>query len=164
MTRLKSTLLAALAGSSMLAGAAFADGHAKLSGDLVIFSDMSNPAPRAVMEGMVERFGEMHPDLNIELTVIDREAYKTQIRNFLTANAPDVANWYAANRMRPYVDAGLFEDISDVWEGQLSEELASTKGAMTLDGKQWGVPGCPRQWQEVLHAGFQVPVDRCGLV
>ncbi|MDP5359657.1 MAG: carbohydrate ABC transporter substrate-binding protein, partial [Paracoccaceae bacterium] len=61
-----------------------------LSGDLVIFSDMSNPAPRAVMEGMVERFGAMHPDLNIELTVIDREAYKTQIRNFLTANAPDV--------------------------------------------------------------------------
>ena len=73
--------------------------HDKLSGDLVIFSDMSNPAPRAVMEGMVERFGAMHPDLNIELTVIDREAYKTQIRNFLSANPPDVANWYAANRM-----------------------------------------------------------------
>jgi len=98
------------------------------------------------MEGMVERFGAMHPDLNIELTVIDREAYKTQIRNFLTANTPDVANWYAANRMRPYVDAGLFEDISDVWEGQLSEELASTKGAMTLDGKQWGVPYTYYQW------------------
>ena len=145
MTRLKSLALAALAGTTMLAGAAFADGHA-LKGDLKIFSDMSNPAPRAVMEGMVARFGEMHPDLNIELTVIDREAYKTQIRNFLTADAPDVANWYAANRMRPYVDAGLFEDISDVWEGQLSEELASTKGAMTLDGKQWGVPYTYYQW------------------
>ena len=145
MTRLTSTLLGALAGTTMLAGAAFADGHA-LKGDLKIFSDMSNPAPRAVMEGMVARFGEMHPDLNIELTVIDREAYKTQIRNFLTADAPDVANWYAANRMRPYVDAGLFEDISDVWEGQLSEELASTKGAMTLDGKQWGVPYTYYQW------------------
>ena len=48
-------------------------GHA-LSGDLIIFSDMSNPAPRAVMEGMVARFGAMHPDLNIELTVVDREA------------------------------------------------------------------------------------------
>ncbi|MEM7521480.1 MAG: ABC transporter substrate-binding protein [Pseudomonadota bacterium] len=146
MTSLKSTVLAAIAGTTMLAGMAFADGHAKLSGDLVIFSDMSNPAPRAVMEGMVERFGAMHPDLNIELTVIDREAYKTQIRNFLTADAPDVANWYAANRMRPYVDAGLFEDISDVWEGTLSEELASTKGAMTLDGKQWGVPYTYYQW------------------
>ncbi len=145
MTRLKSMMLGALAGTTMLAGAALADGHG-LKGDLKIFSDMSNPAPRAVMEGMVERFGEMHPDLNIELTVIDREAYKTQIRNFLTADAPDVANWYAANRMRPYVDANLFEDISDIWEGQLSEELASTKGAMTLDGKQWGVPYTYYQW------------------
>ncbi len=146
MTSLKTTLAAALAGATMLAGTAFADGHAKLTGDLKIFSDMSNPAPRAVMEGMVARFGEMHPDLNIELTVIDREAYKTQIRNFLTADAPDVANWYAANRMRPYVDAGLFEDISDVWDEQMSTELASTKGAMTLDGKQWGVPYTYYQW------------------
>lgn len=137
---------AALGLVAVMATGALADGHAKLSGDLKIFSDMSNPAPRAVMEGMVERFGEMHPDLNIELTVIDREAYKTQIRNFLTANTPDVANWYAANRMKPYVDAGLFEDISDIWEGTLSDELASTKGAMTLDGKQWGVPYTYYQW------------------
>ena len=56
--------------AAMTSGAS-ADGHA-LSGDLVIFSDMSTPAPRAVMEGMVERFGEMHPALNIELTIILR--------------------------------------------------------------------------------------------
>ncbi|WP_245820482.1 ABC transporter substrate-binding protein [Flavimaricola marinus] len=128
-----------------MASQAFADGHA-LSGDLVIFSDMSNPAPRAVMEGMVERFGEMHPDLNIELTIIDREAYKTQIRNFLTADAPDVANWYAANRMRPYVEAGLFADISDLWAEPEFESLASTRGAMTIDGAQYGVPYTYYQW------------------
>lgn len=139
-------LLASVAASVALTGAAFAGSHAKLSGDLVIFSDMSNPAPRAVMEGMVERFAAMHPDLNIELTVIDREAYKTQIRNFLSANPPDVANWYAANRMRPYVDAGLFEDISDLWGEAELADLASTKGAMTLDGKQWGVPYTYYQW------------------
>ncbi len=139
--------VAALGALAISASAALAGSHGeKLSGDLVIFSDMSNPAPRAVMEGMVERFGAMHPDLNIELTVIDREAYKTQIRNFLTANPPDVANWYAANRMKPYVEAGLFEDISDLWEGPIGEELASTKGAMTLDGKQWGVPYTYYQW------------------
>lgn len=140
------SVLATLAATAALTTGAFAGSHGKLSGDLVIFSDMSNPAPRAVMEGMVERFGAMHPDLNIELTVIDREAYKTQIRNFLTANAPDVANWYAANRMRPYVDAGLFEDVSDVWAEPELADLASTKGAMTLDGKQWGVPYTYYQW------------------
>ncbi|MDG1867229.1 MAG: ABC transporter substrate-binding protein [Yoonia sp.] len=139
------TSFAAIVAAGITATSAQADAHA-LSGDLVIFSDMSNPAPRAVMEGMVERFGEMHPELNIELTVIDREAYKTQIRNFLTADAPDVANWYAANRMLPYVEAGLFEDVSDMWEGQMSEELASTKGAMTIDGKQYGVPYTYYQW------------------
>ena len=140
--------VAALVASAVLATGALAESHsAPLTGDLVIFSDMSNPAPRAVMEGMVERFGAQNPDLNIELTVIDREAYKTQIRNFLAANPPDVANWYAANRMRPYVEAGLFEDVSDLWqEGEIAENLGSTIGALTIDGKQYGIAYTYYQW------------------
>ncbi len=139
--RIKSTLTA-LALSATCASSAFA-----LSGDLKIFLDTSNPAPRATMEAMIERFQAEHPDMNIETTVIDREAYKTQIRNFLTANSPDVATWYAANRMTPYVKAGLFEDVSDLWmEEDIATNLASTKGAMTIDGKQWGIPYTYYQW------------------
>ena len=138
--------VAALATATILAGGSTAFGQS-LSGDLKIFLDTSNPAPRATMEAMIARFQEQHPDLNIETTVIDREAYKTQIRNFLTANSPDVATWYAANRMTPYVNAGLFEDVSDLWEEpEIAENLASTKGAMTIDGKQWGVPYTYYQW------------------
>ncbi len=133
---------AALALTTALAGPA----SAELTGDLRIFFNDQNPAPRAAMEGMVERFQAMHPDLNIELTLIDREANKTQIRNYLTANAPDVNGWYAGNRMRPYVNAGLFEDVSDLWDGPMGEELASTRPALTLDGKQWGVPYSYYQW------------------
>lgn len=140
--------LAALATTALVATGAYAESHAApLTGDFVIFSDMSNPAPRAVIEGLAADFGEMHPDLNIEVTVIDRDAYKTQLRNFLTANPPDVANWYAANRMMPYVKAGLFEDVSDLWEDPvMADQLASTKGALTIDGKQWGVPYTYYQW------------------
>ncbi len=133
---------AGLAAATMLSGAA----QAELTGDLRIFFDDQNPAPKAAIEGMVERFGAMHPDLDIELTLIDREANKTQIRNYLTANAPDINGWYAGNRMRPYVEAGLFEDVSDLWDGQLGEDLASTRSAMTIDGKQWGVPYTFYQW------------------
>lgn len=137
------TAAAALALTTGISSPAFAE----LSGTLKIFSDMSNPAPRAVMEKMAADFDAMHPDLDVELTIIDREAYKTQIRNFLSANPPDVANWYAANRMRPYISAGLFEDVSDLWEEpEIAENLASTKGAMTIDGKQWGVPYTYYQW------------------
>ena len=139
---------------SILTAAAFATAaflatpaSAGLTGDLKIFLDTSNPAPRATMEAMIARFAALHPELDIETTIIDREAYKTQIRNFLTADAPDVATWYAANRMRPYVSAGLFEDVSDLWqEPEIAENLASTKGAMTIDGKQWGVPYTYYQW------------------
>ena len=139
------TSLAALAVAGVTATTAFADGH-QLSGDLTITSDMSNPAPRAVMEGLVAGFQELHPEMNIELTIVDREAWKTQIRNALGANAPDVVNWYAANRMGPYVEAGLFEDISDMYANGDLPGLDAVKGAMTLDGKQWGVPYTYYQW------------------
>ncbi|WP_421701882.1 extracellular solute-binding protein [Aliiroseovarius sp.] len=119
---------------------------AELSGTLRIISDMSNPAPRAIMEGLAADFDAVHPNLTVELEVVDREAWKSQIRNALTANPPDVINWYAANRMGPYVKAGLFEDISDMWANGDLPGLDSVKGAMTMDGKQWGVPYTYYQW------------------
>ena len=134
---------AALAATTMLAGAAPAQ---ELSGTLRIVSDMSNPGPRAVMEGLAAEFDEMHPDLEVDLTVVDREAWKTQIRNVLSADPPDVVNWYAANRMAPYVNAGLFMDITDWWEAGDYEGLDSVRGALTQDGRQWGIPYTYYQW------------------
>ncbi|WP_071673354.1 ABC transporter substrate-binding protein [Nioella nitratireducens] len=138
------TPLAVLAATTMLSGMAVAQDD--LSGTLRIFSDMSNPAPRAIIEGLAADFDAMHPDLTVELTVVDREAWKTQIRNALSANPPDVVNWYAANRMRPYVDAGLFMDITDWWDAGDYDGLDSVRGAMTLDDRQWGVPYTYYQW------------------
>ena len=140
------TSAAALACATMLSGTAFAGGHGALSGTLRITSDMSNPAPRAVMEQLAADFDAMHPDLTVELTIVDREAWKTQIRNVLSANAPDVVNWYAANRMGPFVDAGLFLDITEWWDAGDYEGLESVRGAMTMDDRQWGVPYTYYQW------------------
>lgn len=140
------TMLAALVAGTMFAGAPAVAQTEPLTGELRIFLDTSNPAPRATMEEMIARFQEMHPDLAIETTIIDREAYKTQLRNFLSANAPDVATWHAGNRMAPYVEAGLLEDVSDLWDEEVSRLLASSKESMTIDGKQWGVPYTYYQW------------------
>jgi multiple sugar transport system substrate-binding protein len=137
---------ASVAGAVLVTGLAGAAAAQDLSGTLRISSDMSNPGPRAVMEQLAADFDAMHPDLTVELTIVDREAWKTQIRNVLSANPPDVVNWYAANRMGPYVEAGLFMDISDWWEAGDYEGLESVKGAMTIDGKQWGIPYTYYQW------------------
>ncbi|QFU08528.1 Multiple sugar-binding protein precursor [Rhodobacteraceae bacterium THAF1] len=138
-------LSASVAALSLFATGALAQ-DSDLSGTLRIISDMSNPAPRAVMEGMAAEFDEMHPDLTVELEVVDREAWKSQIRNALSANPPDVVNWYASNRMGPYVDAGLFMDITDWWDAGDYEGLESVKGALTLNDAQWGVPYTYYQW------------------
>ena len=136
----------ALAATTMLSGVVSAQ-DAGVSGPLRIFSDMSNPAPRAVMEDMVARFEEANPEVEVELVITDREAWKTQIRNVLQSGGADIVNWYAGNRMAPYVEAGLFMDISDLWEeGGLTESLASTQGSMTMDDGIWGVPYTYYQW------------------
>ncbi len=106
-----------------------------------------DPLPLAAMEALIADFEAANPDIDVQLNNFDHEGYKTAIRNFLTADAPDLANWYAGNRMAPFVKAGQFQDVSDVWtDNGLGDSLASAKASMTIDGKQWGVPYTYYQW------------------
>ena len=92
--------LAGLALSAMLMGSvAFA-------GEIVINSDHSDPAPKKAMEELIADFQAKHPDITVKWNNFDHEGYKAAIRNFLTADPPDVAAWYAGNRMAPFVEAG----------------------------------------------------------
>lgn len=136
----KKTLAPFLVGASLLATQAFA-------GELVINTDTSDPAPKAAFAAVIEGFEKENPDVSVTWNLFDHEGYKTSIRNFLTADAPDLANWYAGNRMLPYVNAGLFEPVDDVWEENgLNDSLASAAASMTIDGKKWGVPYTYYQW------------------
>jgi len=95
-----------------------------------------DPIPLAAMEALIADFEAANPDIDVQLNNFDHEGYKTAIRNFLSADSPDLANWYAGNRMAPFVKAGQFMDVSDVWEANgLGDSLASptptTSGAST---------------------------------
>jgi multiple sugar transport system substrate-binding protein len=123
-----------------------------------------DPIPLAAAEALIADFEAANPEIDVQLTNFDHEAYKNAIRNFLTANPPDLANWYAANRMRPFVEAGLFADISDVWANNgLTEALASSVPSSTIDGKQYAVPYTYYQWgiyynrDAYAAAGVEVP-------
>ncbi len=135
-------LFAVVAAGAMFATASFAQQRT-----LVINTDTSDPAPKAAFEALIAGFEAENPDVKVEWNLFDHEGYKTSIRNFLTADAPDLANWYAGNRMLPYVNAGLFEPVDDVWnENGLNESLKSAASSMTIDGKKWGVPYTYYQW------------------
>ena len=106
-----------------------------------------DPIPLAAFEALIADFEAANPDVDVVLQNFDHEGYKTAIRNFLTTDAPDLANWYAGNRMLPFVESGQFMDVSDVWaDNNLSESLGSAAASMTIDGKQWGVPYTYYQW------------------
>jgi len=119
-----------------------------MASDLVITFDDLNTDKQAAYEAAVEAFKAAYPDINVTANNGDREAHKDTIRNALQNDAPDVITWYPGNRMGPFVDAGLFTDISDLWESDpnLSENFNAIKPTMSRDGKQWGVPYSYYQW------------------
>ena len=140
MTQLKTGAIA-LAAALMMSGSAFAQAR------VLNYNADFDPTPLAAFQALIADFEAENPDVKVTLNNFDHEGYKTAIRNFLTADSPDLANWYAGNRMAPFVAAGQFMDVSDVWaDNGLSEQLASAKASMTIDGKQWGVPYTYYQW------------------
>jgi multiple sugar transport system substrate-binding protein len=117
------------------------------AGVITLNTDASDPAPKAAFAALVKGFEAANPGITVKINTFDHEGYKTSIRNFLTADAPDVVNWYAGNRMAPFVNAGLFDDVSDVWKANgLDKSLASAAPSMTQNGKQWGIPYTYYQW------------------
>lgn len=130
----------ALSGGLLAHSAAFA-------GEIVLNSDQSDPTPKKAMEQLIAGFEATHPGITVKWNNFDHEGYKSAIRNFLTADAPDVVAWYAGNRMAPFVKSGLFEDVTDVWTANdLDNQLKSAAPSMTIDGKKWGVPYTFYQW------------------
>ena len=99
------------------------------------------------MYAYIDAFEKAHPEVSVVVNDFDHEEYKVAIRNFLQADAPDIAIWFAGNRMKFFVDQGLLEDVSDVWESAgFNDSMAASKGSLTVDGKQYGVPYAYYQW------------------
>ena len=150
-----------------LAGLAFGialTASTALAGEIVLNSDQSDPAPKKAMEELIASFEAANPGIKVKWNNFDHEGYKSAIRNFLTADPPDVAAWYAGNRMAPFVKAGLFEPVDDVWEANgFNDQLKSAAASMTIDGKKWGVPYTYYQWgiyynkEAYKKAGVEAP-------
>ena len=126
----------------MIINSAFAGGK------LVIASNASDAAPRQAMEDIVAKFQAANPDIEVVLNTTEHEAFKTAIRTILAADkGPDVATWFAGNRMAGFVADGLFADVSDVWASEgWGNSMSSTMPSVTFNGKQYAVPFSYYQW------------------
>jgi hypothetical protein len=123
-----------------------------------------DPIPLAAAEALIADFEAANPEIDVVLTNFDHEAYKNAIRNFLTADPPDLANWYAANRMRPFVEAGpVRRHLGRLGRQRPDGALASSVPSSTIDGKQYAIPYTYYQWgiyynrDAYAAAGVEVP-------
>ena len=117
------------------------------AGTLIVNSNQSGAEASAALKEYIADFEAAHPDVKVVLNEFESESYKVAIRNFLTSETPDVALWFAGNRMKFFVDQDLFRDVSDVWEEYgLYDSMASSRLSVTVDDKQYGVPWGYYQW------------------
>ncbi|WP_299154914.1 ABC transporter substrate-binding protein [uncultured Tateyamaria sp.] len=157
-----SKVLGAVASEPKQLGGSTLRKHLSLTGLTVAASLLSTPVfaeeliinlPRSTeqsieaTENLIAAFKEAHPGIEVTWNNFDDETYKASFRNFLAANPPDVVAWFAGNRMRPFVEAGLFEPIDDLWaKAGFNEQFSAAESSMTIDGNIYGVPYQQAPW------------------
>lgn len=96
---------------------------------------------------LADDFQKANPGTEVKLSFVDLEGYKTQLPNWLQAEAPDIVNWYAGERMRYYAKRKLLEDISDLWKKNgWNESYASTVKTSSYEGKLYALPYMYYSW------------------
>ena len=110
------------------------------SKELTIISNIGNAAQRDVLQRLASEY-EKASGLKVTINNMDHEAHKTAIRSYLVVGAPDLCFWFSGNRMKAFVKRDLFDDISDLFEREnYKSVLGPAAGAVTVDGKQYGLP------------------------
>lgn len=112
-------------------------------------SYQSDPAPREFIESVVANWNEQHPDMPVDISIINHEDFKQALRAYLTADpAPDVLDWFAGNRARFFIDRGLILDISSMWQdNKFNEAYAPGFQALaTYNDKQYFMPTSYYWW------------------
>lgn len=108
--------------------------------EMTIICDLNNEGTIAAFRAIIASF-EAASGATVTLNIMDHEAHKTAIRNYLVAGAPDICFWFSGNRMKSFVKRELFDDISDLVAAEgYGNALGGTLGAVTVDGKQYGLP------------------------
>ncbi|WP_431323579.1 ABC transporter substrate-binding protein [Rhizobium sp. YTU87027] len=131
---------------TVLAGAALSAPAIAQSSEVTIISNIGDAGQRGVLQKIADAFSK-ESGTKVTINNMDHEAHKTAIRSYLVVGAPDVCFWFSGNRMKAFVKRGLFDDISDLFEKEgYQKPLGQTAGAVTVDGKQYGLPLAGLLW------------------
>ena len=100
---------------------------------------------KAVWQKLADEYMAAHPNVNIEITVLENEAFKTKMTTVIqSGEPPDIFQSWGGGVMNEYLKAGQMQDItadldadSGAWRNTFSP---AALGVYSYQGKNYGVP------------------------
>jgi len=100
---------------------------------------------KAVFQKLADEYMAAHPNVTIEITVLENEAFKTKLTTVMqSGEPPDVFQSWGGGVMNEYATAGLMKDITPdldadggAWRNTFSP---GALGVYAYKGKNYGVP------------------------
>jgi len=98
---------------------------------------------KALWQTMADEYMAGHPNVTVEITVLENEAFKTKLTTVMqSGEPPDIFQSWGGGTMNEYAAAGLLKDITadldkDGWRDTFSP---GALGVYSYQGKNYGVP------------------------
>lgn len=126
----------------------------------------TNEDDAALMQAAADEFVAANPDVKIEITVLENEAFKARLTTVMqSGDPPDVFQTWGGGVLYQYAEAGLVRDLTDAlavdgWGDSFSQAALNLHAS---DGGTYGVPwntGMVGWWYskaKFAEAGIEAP-------
>jgi len=93
-------------------------------------------------EKLAAKFTELNPNVDIQITVLENEAYKSKLATVMqSGNPPDIFRSWGGGVMNSFAESGLLKDITNEyktnWDSKVGEGAV---GVYSYKGKIYGLP------------------------
>lgn len=144
---LSALLVLVLACAMIFAGGKKENAPAAQAGDKPVTFSFWNigtaDVDRAYYEAIVKEYMTAHPNVTIEVTVLENEAFKSKLTTVMqSGNPPDLFQSWGGGVLAEYANAGLLKDITaDVKGTAFGDSMApGVWSVYAANGKQYGAP------------------------
>jgi raffinose/stachyose/melibiose transport system substrate-binding protein len=100
---------------------------------------------KAYYQGVVDEYEKAHPNVTIDVTILENEAFKSKLTTVMqSGNPPDVFHSWGGGTLAEYAKAGLLKDITK-----------------DVKGTAWGNSMAPGVWEVYSYKGkvYGAPFD-----
>src|SRR4051812_27532801 len=124
--------------SALMAAMALGLGAAAAFGGVLNISlGAEDNAQREAYKTLVADFRTANPDVDVHVTIQDLPTYRKGLPATLDGeSAPDIFNWYAGDQLRMMAQRGQLDDLSDLWKANTWWNTFPS-AAVTVGGRQF---------------------------